>query len=104
MRLCSLDLGCPRKEFSAFWRAATRPHGGGLREHECGCESAADWVVTSPSRSMSRGTCTSTGRRFFGRPTGIWAPTCKTHARRTLLLWRGACVVHEEFKALELEA
>src|SRR6266568_4208799 len=54
------------------------------------------------SRLMWCGTCTNKGKRFCGRPTAISAPM-KSQTDADVLLWHGACVVHEEFKALELE-
>ena len=49
---CSLDLGCPAEEFSAF------------------CDRHSERTVVVYAN-------TSAGRKFSGRPTGTWAPTCK---------------------------
>jgi quinolinate synthase len=46
---CSLDLGCPIDEFSAFCDAAPRPHRGGLRQHQRGGEGAGRLAGDHPA-------------------------------------------------------
>ena len=45
---CSLDLGCPDRRVLGLLRPASRPHRGGLRQHQRRGEGArSDWLVTS---------------------------------------------------------
>jgi len=100
---CSLDLGCPADEFSAF--CDQHPERTVVVYANTSAESRRVPAGWSPrqSRSMSCATCTRAGRRLLWAPDGISAPTFRVGQAPTCCLWHGACVVHEEFKALELE-
>lgn len=101
---CSLDLGCPPDAFSAF--CAEHP------DHEVvvyantsvGVKAIADWVVTSAIAVDVVEHLFEQGKQV------IWAPD--RHLGRyiqhrlgtedDMLLWDGACIVHEEFKTRAL--
>ena len=99
---CSLDIGCPPDEFEAF--VADHPDRTVVvyANTSARVKALSDWVVTS-----------SVGLRIVEHLAAkdekiLWAPDqhlgayiqAKTGA--DMLLWRGACVVHEEFKATAL--
>ena len=51
---CSLDLGCPIDEFSAFCDCSSGSHGGGLRQHQRGREGALGLVGDVQLRARHR--------------------------------------------------
>ena len=100
---CSLDLGCPADEFRAFCDAHPDRTVVVYANTSAAVKARADWMVTSCARSTSSRTCRRRARRSCGRPTGTWAATSSEQTGADMLLWNGACIVHDEFKALELE-
>jgi quinolinate synthase len=100
---CSLDLGCPVDEFSAFCDRHAERTVVVYANTSAAVKARADWVVTSAI-------ALDIVRHLHGRGEKIlWAPDrhlgayAQSQTGADMLLWRGACVVHEEFKALELE-
>ena len=100
---CSLDLGCPADEFSAFCDAHPERTVVVYANTSAAVKARADWVVTS-----SVGIDIVRHLHAQGEPI-IWGPDRhlgKYIARETgadMLLWQGSCMVHNEFKATELE-
>jgi hypothetical protein len=73
---CSLDLGCPIDEFSAFCDAHPDRTGGGLRQHQRGREGARRLAGHQPAaRWTSCAHLKDRATRSCGRPTGTWAAT-----------------------------
>ncbi|TXD97469.1 quinolinate synthase NadA [Psychrobacter frigidicola] len=99
---CSLDLGCPADEFSAFCDAHPERTVVVYANTSAAVKARADWVVTS-----SVGIDIVRHLHEQGEPI-IWGPDRhlgKYIARETgadMLLWQGSCMVHNEFKATEL--
>ena len=99
---CSLDLGCPIEEFSAFCDAHPERTVVVYANTSAAVKARADWVVTS-----SVGIDIVRHLHEQGE-TIIWGPDRhlgKYIARETgadMLLWQGSCMVHNEFKATEL--
>ena len=100
---CSLDLGCPADEFSAFCDAHPERTVVVYANTSAAVKARADWVVTS-----SVGIDIIRHLHAQGEPI-IWGPDRhlgKYIAAETgadMLLWQGSCMVHNEFKATELE-
>ncbi|WP_367111716.1 quinolinate synthase NadA [uncultured Psychrobacter sp.] len=100
---CSLDLGCPADEFSAFCDAHPERTVVVYANTSAAVKARADWVVTS-----SVGIDIIRHLHAQGEPI-IWGPDRHLGnyiARETgadMLLWQGSCLVHNEFKATELE-
>ena len=100
---CSLDLGCPADEFSAFCDAHPERTVVVYANTSAAVKARADWVVTS-----SVGIDIIRHLHEQGEPI-IWGPDRhlgKYIAGETgadMLLWQGSCMVHNEFKATELE-
>ena len=99
---CSLDIGCPPDEFEAL--VADHPDRTVVvyANTSARVKALSDWVVTS-----------SVGLRIVEHLAAndekiLWAPDqhlgayIKAETGADMLLWRGACVVHEEFKATAL--
>jgi quinolinate synthase len=101
---CSLDLACPADEFVPFCDA--HPDRTVVVYANTGVEvkARADWVVTSAIGLDIVRELHARGEKI------LWAPDrhLGNYIQRTtgadMLLWQGACVVHDEFKATELEA
>ena len=100
---CSLDEGCPAKEFSAFCDAHPDRTVVVYANTSAAVKARSDWVVTS-------GIALPIVRHLAARGEKIlWAPD--KHLGRyvqgvtgaDMLLWQGSCVVHEEFKSVALE-
>ncbi len=96
---CSLDLGCPPDEFAAFCDLHPERTVVVYANTSAAVKARADWMVTS-------GIAVDLVRHLAARGEKIlWAPDKHLGAyiqRQTgadMLLWDGACVVHEAFKA-----
>ncbi|MBO1531165.1 quinolinate synthase NadA [Psychrobacter sp. F1192] len=99
---CSLDLGCPADEFSAFCDAHPDRTVVVYANTSAAVKARADWVVTSSVGIDIVRHLHAQGEKI------IWGPDRhlgKYIARETgadMLLWQGSCLVHNEFKATEL--
>ncbi|MGP4789618.1 quinolinate synthase NadA [Psychrobacter sp. 1Y11] len=99
---CSLDLGCPVDEFSAFCDAHPDRTVVVYANTSAAVKARADWVVTSSVGIDIIRHLHEQGEKI------IWGPDRhlgKYIARETdadMLLWQGSCLVHNEFKATEL--
>jgi quinolinate synthase len=96
---CSLDLGCPADEFTAFCDQHPERTVVVYANTSAAVKARADWVATS-------GIALDLVRHLAERGEKlIWAPDRHLGAyvqRETgvdMLLWSAACVVHEAFKA-----
>lgn len=104
---CSLDLACPAEDFDAFCAAHPDREVVVYANTSAAVKARADWVVTSSIAVDVVEHLAAQGKKI------IWAPDRHLGAyiqKRTgadMLLWDGACIVHEEFKArgmLDLKA
>jgi len=100
---CSLDLGCPADEFSAFCDRNPERTVVVYANTSAAVKARADWVVTSAIaldvvRHLHQG-----GEKILWAPDRHLGRYVQEQTGADMLLWHGACVVHEEFKALELE-
>lgn len=99
---CSLDLGCPADEFGAFCDAHPDHTVVVYANTSAAVKARADWMVTSSIALPIVKHLSESGQKI------IWAPDRhlgnyvqqQTHAE--MLMWQGACIVHDEFKAQEL--
>ena len=99
---CSLDEGCPADTFNAFCDAHADHTVVVYANTSAAVKARADWMVTS-------GIALPIIRHLHERGEKIlWAPDKHLghYIERTtgakMLLWPGACAVHEEFKAFAL--
>ena len=101
---CSLDLGCPAEEFARFCDAHPERTVVVYANTSAAVKARADWVVTSSVGQDIVAALHARGEKI------LWAPDrhLGTHIQRQtgadMLLWQGSCVVHDEFKAEELQA
>lgn len=100
---CSLDLGCPAKEFSAFCDLHPERTVVVYANTSAAVKARADWVVTSAIALDVARHLHERGERILWAPDRHLGRYVQEQTGADMLLWHGACVVHEEFKALELE-
>jgi quinolinate synthase len=99
---CSLDLGCPPDEFAAFCDANPDRTVVVYANTSAAVKARADWMVTSSCALAIVAHLADAGEKI------LWAPDRhlgRYIARETgadMLMWNGSCVVHEEFKGIEL--
>lgn len=102
---CSLDIGCPIKEFSAFCDRHPDHEVVVYANTSAAVKARADWVVTSSIAVKVISHLVDTGKKILWAPDKHLGRYIKRVTGATeMILWQGACVVHEEFKARELGA
>ena len=91
---CSLDLGCPPDQFAAFCDQHPDRTVVVYANTSVAVKALSDWVVTSSVGLKIVEHLKSQGERI------LWAPGhyIQQKCQADMLLWSGACVVHEEFK------
>lgn len=101
---CSLDLGCPEDEFSAFCDAHPDHVVVVYANTSAAVKARADWMVTSGSAVDVVKHLASEGKKIIWAPDKYLGDYVQQETGADMLIWQGACIVHEEFKAQELEA
>lgn len=101
---CSLDESCPPEAFAQFRAQHPERTVVVYANTSAAVKAQADWVVTS---SIALGVAAHLHEQ--GEPI-LWAPDkhlgryVQERTKADMVLWDGACVVHEEFKAIALQA
>ncbi len=101
---CSLDLGCPPEQFSAFCDAHPERTVVVYANTSAAVKARADWMVTSGSAVDVVNHLKARGAAVLWAPDKYLGRYVREATGADLLLWEGACIVHEEFKGRELEA
>jgi quinolinate synthase len=100
---CSLDLGCPADEFSAFCDAHPDRTVVVYANTSAAVKARADWMVTSSCALSIVGHLHAQGQKILWAPDRHLGRYIQEQTGADMLLWNGACLVHDEFKGLELE-
>ena len=100
---CSLDLSCPIDDFSAFCDANPDHVVVVYANTSAEVKARADWVVTSGSALKIVKKLHQEGKKILWAPDKHLGHYVQTQTGADMLLWDGACVVHEAFKAEGLE-
>ncbi len=100
---CSLDLSCPIKDFSAFCDQNPDHVVVVYANTSADVKARADWVVTSGSALKVVKQLHSEGKRILWAPDKHLGHYVQSKTGVEMLIWDGACVVHEEFKTEGLE-
>src|SRR4051812_38042212 len=100
---CSLDLGCPADEFSAFCDAHPDRTVVVYANTSAAVKARADWMVTSSCALAVVNHLKSQGRKILWAPDRHLGRYIQEQTGADMLLWNGACIVHDEFKGVELE-
>jgi quinolinate synthase len=101
---CSLDLGCPADQFIAFCDAHPERTVVVYANTSAAVKARADWVVTSSSAVDIIRYLAGRGEKILWAPDKYLGSYIRDETGADMLLWDGACIVHEEFKAQELRA
>jgi quinolinate synthase len=96
---CSLDLGCPPEEFAAF--KAEHPDRTVVvyANTSAAVKALSDWVVTSSVALPIVEHLKDRGEKILWAPDKYLGSYIQEQTKADMVLWNGACVVHEEFKA-----
>jgi len=100
---CSLDLGCPIDEFSAFCDQHPDRTVVVYANTSAAVKARADWVVTSSIALDVAEHLHSQGKKIIWAPDRYLGDYVRRQTGADILMWDGACVVHEEFKARGIE-
>jgi len=96
---CSLDIGCPAAEFEAFCDAHPDRSVVVYANTSAAVKARADWVVTSSIAVKVVENLKNRGRKIIWAPDRYLGDYIMRETGADMILWQGACVVHEEFKA-----
>lgn len=100
---CSLDLGCPVDEFSAFCDAHPDRTVVVYANTSAAVKARADWLVTSSCALDVVRALKDQGQKILWAPDRHLGDYIRRETGADMVSWQGACIVHDEFKALELE-
>lgn len=101
---CSLDLGCPADEFSAFCDAHPDRTVVVYANTSAAVKARADWLVTSSCALAVVAHLKAQGQKILWAPDRHLGGYIQRETGADMLMWNGACIVHDEFKAFELQA
>lgn len=96
---CSLDLGCPEDEFSAFCDAHPERQVVVYANTSAAVKARADWVVTSSIALDLAEHLAERDQKIIWAPDRHLGDYVRRESGADILMWDGACIVHEEFKA-----
>lgn len=96
---CSLDLGCPADEFAAFCDKHPDREVVVYANTSAAVKARADWVVTSSIALDVVDYLDRQGKKILWAPDKHLGSYVQQQTGADVLLWDGACIVHEEFKA-----
>lgn len=96
---CSLDLGCPVDEFTAFCDQHPDHTVVVYANTSAAVKARADWVVTSSCAVEIIEHLDSLGEKIIWAPDQHLGRYIQKKTGAEMLLWDGACIVHEEFRA-----
>jgi quinolinate synthase len=99
---CSLDVGCPTQAFQEFCQAHPDHMVVVYANTSAAVKALSDWVVTSSCALSIVQALKEEGKKILFAPDKHLGHYIATQTGATMVLWDGACIVHEEFKAREL--
>jgi quinolinate synthase len=99
---CSLDIGCPIDEFSAFCDQHPDRTVVVYANTSAAVKARADWVVTSSIALEIVSHLKSKGEKIIWGPDRFLGNYIQKETGADMIMWQGSCIVHEEFKAEEL--
>jgi quinolinate synthase len=99
---CSLDLGCPPDAFAAFCDAHPDREVVVYANTSAAVKARADWMVTSSCALAIVKHLKDQGKKVLWAPDRHLGRYIQEQTGADMLLWSGDCIVHDEFKGLEL--
>ncbi|WP_457421990.1 quinolinate synthase NadA [Roseateles sp. P5_E7] len=100
---CSLDLGCPADDFAAFCDAHPDRQVVVYANTSAAVKARADWMVTSSCALEIVADLHAKGQKVLWAPDRHLGRYIQEETGADMLMWNGACIVHDEFRGLELE-
>ncbi len=95
---CSLDIGCPIEEFSAFCDQHPDRTVVVYANTSAAVKARADWVVTSSIALDIVRHLDKRGEKILWGPDQHLGNYIKAQTGADMVMWQGSCIVHEEFK------
>src|ERR1700682_4655951 len=100
---CSLDLATPIDEFAAFCDEHPDRVVVVYANTSAAVKARADWMVTSSIAEKIVGYLNKQGKKILWAPDKHLGDYVQRVTGADMLMWNAACVVHDEFKAQQLE-
>jgi quinolinate synthase len=100
---CSLDLGCPADQFAAFCDAHPDRTVVVYANTSAAVKARADWMVTSSIGLDIVAHLHARGEKIIWAPDRHLGGYIQNKTGADMLLWQGSCLVHDEFKGIELD-
>lgn len=100
---CSLDLGCPIDEFSAFCDQHPDRTVVVYANTSAAVKARSDWVVTSSIALEVAEHLMDQGEKLLWAPDKYLGSYIQNETGADMVMWDGSCIVHEEFKAKGLQ-
>ena len=99
---CSLDLSCPADKFTEFCDQHPDRVSVVYANTSAAVKARADWVVTSSIAVKIISHLMEQGKKILWAPDKHLGNYLQKVTGADMLMWDGACIVHEEFKARAL--
>lgn len=100
---CSLDLGCAADDFAKFCDAHPDRKVVVYANTSAAVKARADWMVTSSCALSIVKHLKDQGEKILWAPDRHLGHYIQKETGADMLMWNGACIVHDEFKGLELD-
>jgi quinolinate synthase len=100
---CSLDLGCPPDEFAQFCDEHPDRKVVVYANTSAAVKARADWMVTSSCALAIVRHLHDQGEKILWAPDKHLGRYVQQQTGADMLMWNGACIVHDEFRGVELE-
>lgn len=100
---CSLDLGCPIEEFNAFCDQHPDRTVVVYANTSTAVKARADWIVTSSCALEIVEHLDEQGEKIIWGPDRHLGTYIEKQTGADMLMWQGACIVHDEFKTQALK-
>lgn len=100
---CSLDIGCPEKEFSDFCDQHPDRTVVVYANTSAAVKARADWVVTSSIALDVAEHLAANGEKVIWAPDRHLGGYVQKQSGADMILWDGECIVHDEFKGKALQ-
>jgi quinolinate synthase len=99
---CSLDLGCPIDKFDAFCNEHPDRTVVVYANTSTAVKARADWIVTSSCALEIVEHLEEQGEKILWGPDRHLGNYIQKQTGADMLMWQGACIVHDEFKTKAL--
>ncbi len=100
---CSLDIGCPPDEFARFCDQHPDRTVVVYANTSAAVKARADWVVTSSIALDVIEYLDECGEKILWAPDRHLGRYIERCSGADMVLWQGSCIVHDEFRARELQ-